>query len=219
MPSSRARLLVALLALATAAGKAGAQDSRPTPKATNDALREELLRRLKEDQAAHGEYLEWIKTRGWAPGKVAEDPAAILGKMREVERKNTAWLKEVVDRYGWPGTTLVGRDGADAAWILVQHADHDHLFQKRCVLLLREAVKRGEATGQHLAYLTDRVLNSEGRKQIYGTQLRIVDGKVVPKPIEEEADVDQRRADLGLVPLKDYLESSQKMLSPRKSPR
>jgi hypothetical protein len=94
----------------------------------------------------------------------------------------------------------------------VQHADHDRPFQKRCLALLEEAVKKGEATGEQLAYLTDRVRVGENKKQVYGTQLRWVDGKLRPQPIEDEANVDRRWKAVGLPPLADYLRLAEQAL-------
>jgi hypothetical protein len=98
----------------------------------------------------------------------------------------------------------VGADGAHAAWLLAQHADRDRPFQKRCLGLLQKAVKAGEASGQDLAYLTDRVRVGEGKKQRYGTQFRTVNGKMEPYPIEDEASVDRRRKEVGLGTLAEY---------------
>src|SRR5262249_26015067 len=118
-------------------------------------------------------------------------------------------MKEIVKQFGWPGKSLVGKNGANAAWILVQHADHDRAFQKQCLEFLQEAVKKGEATGEQLAYLTDRVRLGEKKKQVYGTQFRVVDGKIQPYPIQDQAEVDKRRKEVVLPPLADYLKVSQ----------
>ena len=40
---------------------------------------------------------------------------------------------------------------------------------------------------RYLAYLTDRVLCAEKKKQLYGTQLETVNNELVPKAIEDEA--------------------------------
>jgi|HubBroStandDraft_3_1064219.scaffolds.fasta_scaffold71532_2 hypothetical protein len=45
---------------------------------------------------------------------------------------------------GWPGRTLVGEDGAQAAWLLAQHADHNPDLQRAFLDALRDAVARGE---------------------------------------------------------------------------
>ncbi len=131
------------------------------------------------------------------------DPAAI-DELEEIDRKNTARMKEIVAAHGWPGKSLVGEEGASNAWLLVQHADLDHEFQKECLALMEEAVKKGEATPVNLAYLTDRVLVAEGKEQLYGTQFIEIDGQLVPQPIEDEENVDRRRAAVGLGTLDEY---------------
>ncbi len=109
-----------------------------------------------------------------------------------------------MDKYGWPGKSLVGKDGANAAWLLVQHADRDPAFQKRCLDLMKEAARKGEVSGQELAYLTDRVRVAQGEKQLYGTQFHTVDGRLVPQPIEDEPNVDKRRKEIGLSTMAEY---------------
>jgi hypothetical protein len=121
----------------------------------------------------------------------------------DVDVRNTARMKEIIAAYGWTGKSLVGAEGADAAWLLVQHADHDRAFQKQCLQLLDQAVQNGEADPRHLAYLTDRVRVAEGEFQVYGTQFRSF---TEPFPIEAAEQVDERRAQVGLEPLAEYAE-------------
>jgi hypothetical protein len=52
------------------------------------------------------------------------------------------------------------------------------------------------------------VLVAQGKKQMYGTQLSTKDSLVVAKPIEDSANVDKRRAEVGLYPLSVYIEVS-----------
>jgi hypothetical protein len=211
MALRRAALAAGVLTLGLIAAEPAAPQKS---KVANEELRQELLRRMQEDQAARAEAVEWMKKRA-VPGKAGKDEAPVVAKLIRIDAKNTQRMKEIVDRYGWPGKTLVGDDGANAAWLLVQHADHDHAFQKRCLALLKDAVKKHEASGQQLAYLTDRVLTGEGKKQVYGTQLHTVDGRLVPQPIEDEANVDRRRKEVGLGPLTEYLETARKMYGPK----
>lgn len=49
--------------------------------------------------------------------------------------------------------------------------------------------------------LTDDLLNGRGRKQRYGTNYEIRDGEWYPQPIEDEANVDARRREVGLLSL------------------
>lgn len=150
------------------------------------ALRDELLRRAADDQ------------------RVRTEAKLLALEAIMVDAANTIFMKDVVEKRGWPGRSMVGVDGANAAWILVQHADADPEFQRRCLALLEVAYSRQEATGQELAYLTDRVLVSEGKPQLYGTQFRRIGGELKPLPIKDEAHVDDRRREMGLSPLSDY---------------
>jgi hypothetical protein len=129
---------------------------------------------------------------------VVLDDQDTIAAMQAVDRANTARLREIVSAGGWPGQSLVGPDGAHAAWLLAQHADP--AFQEVCLPLLERAVEEGEATASELAYLTDRVLVHRGEPQLYGTQFRIRDGSAEPLPIADEETLDRRRADAGLEP-------------------
>ena len=54
-------------------------------------------------------------------------------------------MEEILDEYGWPGWSLVGEDGALAAWVLIQHADLRLPLQKRGLALLTAAVAANDA--------------------------------------------------------------------------
>lgn len=122
----------------------------------------------------------------------------------QLDLRHTRVMKKIIARYGWPGENLVGVMGSEAAWLLVQHADHDRDFQKKCLQLLEEAVEKEQARPQQLAYLTDRVCVGEGIPQVYGTQIGC--------PIADPEQVDERRLAVGLSTLSEYLERSKEML-------
>jgi hypothetical protein len=71
--------------------------------------------------------------------------------------------------------------------------------------LVRKAYVAGELQAQNYALLQDRVLVGDGKPQIYGTQFKIIGKELVPDPIEDESNVDQRRAEVGLPSLGEYL--------------
>ncbi|HVA46404.1 MAG TPA: DUF6624 domain-containing protein [Pirellulales bacterium] len=171
----------------------------------DEKLRQELLDRTQKDQAVRKELLS----------RTPDD--AEVQEMVQVDLDNTAWLKQVVESHGWPGNALVGEDGAFAAWLLVQHADLDPAFQKKCLGLLAKAVEKNDASPRNLAYLTDRVRVNEKKPQVYGTQFDLVGGKLKPKPIEDDAHVDDRRKQAGLEPLSEYLKSAEAALPPDKA--
>ena len=202
---------VVVLFLGTAAP--GRADDAP-PK--DEKLRAELVERADEDQKARKQFIDLqARPAGKDADAVKKEVEAATKKLQEIDARNTAWMKEVVDKHGWPGKSLVGKDGAMKAWLLVQHADQDRAFQKRCLPLLAGAVKKGEAGPEHLAYLTDRVKVADKEKQVYGTQFHEVGGKMEPYPIEDEADVDKRRKEVGLPPLAEYRKRIEELYKPK----
>lgn len=172
-------------------------------KPTKPELREQLLAKVEVDQKARFKLIEAMQ-KSAAEGKGNQPDMAVMQELMKVDAENRAWLIGVVEESGWPGKTQVGVDGAHAAWLLVQHADADPKFQRKCLDLMK-ALPQGEVSGTDIAYLTDRVLCAENKPQLYGTQLITVGDKMVPKEIEDEANVDKRRAELGMPPLAEYI--------------
>ena len=164
----------------------------------DSALRAELVSRLARDQAIRDTLVAELRATQTVPPELAT-------RMRAVDSSNTAWLQGVVARGGWPTRAQVGEDGVQAAFLLVQHADHDPAFQARMLPLLEQAVATGDARPGQFALLSDRVAKAQGRRQRYGTQSTITDGRVVIDPIEDSAHVDERRARMGLPPLAEYV--------------
>jgi hypothetical protein len=120
-------------------------------------------------------------------------------RMEEVHRRNAARLNEIIAKHGWPGYSLVGQDGAAAAWFIAQHAIGDPPFQRRCLELLREALTGGEVSPAQPAFLEDRISYFEGRPQIYGTQFEPDEhGLLRPYPIADPEQVNERRKAVGL---------------------
>jgi hypothetical protein len=161
-------------------------------------LARELVAMARADQDARRDWRDW---RG-EPEQAA--------RVERLDRAHTERMREVIHRHGWPGPGVAGRAGSRAAWLLVQHADHDPQFQRRCLGLLEEAAGRGQAEPRQVAFLTDRVLIHEGKTQRFGTQLRMEGGRLVPIAIEDPGGVDNRRRSVGLGPLEDYLRETER---------
>jgi len=168
-----------------------------------ESLRLELIKMEAEDQVFRCALIRWEQARD-KESPVSKGLRGLVDELSGVDVKNTARLKEVVAKHGWPGKSLVGEDGAFAAWLLVQHADADAAFQKQCLELMKPLLEKGEINKRNYAYLTDRVLVAEKKPQLYGTQFNSKDGEFIPFPIEDEANVDKRRQAMGLEPLAEY---------------
>lgn len=188
-------------------GNTQAQEAGNLP-VKEPALRRELLQRVEQDQAIRNELMS----------KGVEHPdKAILARMEAIDNANTERVRAIVRLYGWPSPELVGQDGAEAAFLIVQHADL--AFQKDMLPLVDKAYRVGGLSGQSYALLLDRVLVGEGKPQVYGTQAKRVEEwkgrEPALQPIEDEANVDKRRAEVGLPPLAEYREMLKRMYFPR----
>lgn len=159
----------------------------------NDSLRQWLLSLERRDQALREvpDLLDSVRV------------PAFTRRMRAADSANAAALMAIVDVHGWPTRSMVGTDGASAAFLIAQH--NANIQQTALARML--AVPRGEVNPSDLALLQDRVLVNAGKPQVYGTQLKASpDGKaLVFDSIADPADVDRRRADAGLYPLSVYI--------------
>jgi hypothetical protein len=168
-------------------------------------LRRELLAMVEADQAGRKQLM--------ALERGSPEAMALSKELIDLDKQHTQALKVAVAKYGWPGKSMVGEDGAQAAWLLVQHADLDVAFQKQALALMEPMVASGEVTAANYAYLYDRVAVAEKRPQRYGTQFG---DQGEPEPIEDEAHVDERRKQVGLGTMAEYREQMRKMYGPQK---
>lgn len=128
-------------------------------------------------------------------------------KMREIDRKNIKEIKKIVKEYGWPVKSLVGAKASARAWLLIQHADRDLKFQKMCLGLIKKAAKRHDVSKWQIAYLTDRILMNQKKKQIYGTQIKLnkKTKEIIPHSIKDSKNLDKLRKSFGLEPFEKYI--------------
>ena len=198
--------LIALCCLSPIATDSRAQTTNPH-SITNPALRNELLRMVEEDRAIRDALIK----------KGIDHPdKELLARMESIDKANTARMKVIIQQYGWPSHELVGKDGTDAAFLIIQHADY--AFQKKMLPRVKKAYQAKELSGQDYALLLDRVLVAEGKPQVYGTQAMPIsewkNKEPLLRPIEDEANVDKRRAEVGLMPLSEYRKFLKEMYFP-----
>ena len=128
----------------------------------------------------------------------------LMKEMQAIDDANTKRVTAIIDQHGWPGKSLVGRTGSLAAFLVIQHAENE--VQEKYFPLMKAAAEKGELSKANLALLEDRILTDKGQPQIYGSQLRQnpETGQMDFFPIADEANVDKRRAEVGLGPLSEY---------------
>lgn len=171
----------------------------------------ELLERYEVDQEVRKREFRGLKENM----QMAED-------MQRIDAENTARLHEIVKEYGWPTISMVGNRGSRAAFVLIQHADHDLAFQQNCLEMMIPLADKGEVRKKDVAFLTDRVWVGMGAPfvdgvptnpvvQVFGTQFHTDEkGEFGPWPIEDRENLDKRRAEYGLEPFAEYEEHMRK---------
>ncbi len=155
----------------------------------NEAFRLELIAMRAEDSQVRQELADSGELGG-----------TYVPRMEAVHIRNAERLKELIILNGWSDETAVGDDGAEAAWLIVQHAIGYPAFQRHCLHLMQESAKHGKIPKWHAAYLEDRIAMYEGRRQRYGTQWLDdpVDGRARPWQLEDSERVNEFRYAVGL---------------------
>jgi hypothetical protein len=166
----------------------------------DEALRIELEQMLESDQRHRAS----IRAASDEHGDESPQVQAMWQAQSAIDAENIARLVQIVEAGGWPGKRRVGPQAATAAFLVLQHADLEP--QQRFLPLLRQAVADGEAERSSLALLEDRVRVRNGLPQLFGSQLSwdAESGALRFDPIEDEINVDRRRAEMGLEPIGDY---------------
>jgi hypothetical protein len=130
-----------------------------------------------------------------AAGEINE---AFHPRLDEINRSNTSRLRQIIAIFGWPGITLVGDQGARAAWRVALYSYGEPAFMRQCRDLIDRASHQGDAPRWQFAMIDDRIRVYEGKPQRYGTQLRHGPNGVEPHPLENEARINSMRTQAGL---------------------
>jgi len=153
----------------------------------NKPLRAELLL-MKQTDLAHRENL--LKKGSLYDGYDVQ--------MEAIHLKNANRLSQIIEETGWPGKSLVGEDGASAAFMIAQHAISNPTLQRLFLKSLTEAADSGEATAIQRACLQDRILFNEGKPQQYGLLFDWNDDGEMFAHVDNIDAANERRKALGL---------------------
>ncbi|MFN7817634.1 MAG: DUF6624 domain-containing protein [Burkholderiales bacterium] len=128
---------------------------------------------------------------------------AIFDHMQVVDKANQARLDELVAQHGWPLAKDVGEKAVRGAFLVVQHGRLEYM--KRYESMIARSAERGDLPKWEFARFDDRLRMYAAMPQRYGTQVR-TDEKGIATfwQIEDEANVDKRRAEVGYGPLAEH---------------
>ncbi|MDX1684089.1 MAG: DUF6624 domain-containing protein [Saprospiraceae bacterium] len=164
-------------------------------------LSKELWKMKIKDQA----FYYHIRIANEKVGRESPLVSAIWELKRKLNDNNLKRIEEIIETHGWPKSSVVKGSAANAVFLVIQHADIE--TQKKYLPLMKEAANNGEASWSALALLIDRVNLREGRQQIYGSQIYMnEDGSYYVKDLKEPEYVNQRRKEVGLGPIQEYVQ-------------
>lgn len=138
-------------------------------------------------------------------GKESDEMKYFWELMAQQDSLNELEVVQIIEEKGWVGKSLVGGQANMTLWLVVQHAPLE--TQEKYLPLLRESVLKGESGGSHLALLEDRILMRNGKPQTFGSQITTDEktGNQVVYEIKDPEYVNQRRKEVGLGPIEDYV--------------
>lgn len=118
---------------------------------------------------------------------------------------NLIEVEKILDKKGWLGKNVIGRQGNSTLFLVIQHADIE--TQLKYLPMMRDAVKKGNASPGSLALLEDRTALRQGKRQIYGSQIHSdkETGEKYVAPLVDPENIDKRRAEVGLPPIANYI--------------
>jgi VWFA-related protein len=167
-------------------------DASPAPT-PNKKLKEELIKMAIKQR----ELLLQVVDKDQTKKKDQE-------KLNKTYDENLAKLCQLIKTHGWPTSAMVDQDGVLATFQLLKNAG-TYEFQRDLLPVIVAAIKKDPIQKTEFAALYDRLRVSAGMKQLFGTQAASVGGFLVIYPIEDEGRVDARRAEYGLGPIAEYM--------------
>jgi tetratricopeptide (TPR) repeat protein len=163
-----------------------------------------LAEKLWEMQARDQAYYYEIEIAEKKMGMNCPVALALWQAKEDLNNENVRELDSIIKVKGWPKVSEVGHLAAGSAFLIVQHSNLE--LQQKYLPVIKKLCEEKEADWQSYALMYDRVQVFQDKPQLYGSQLHYdtATKKSVFYPIEDEKNVDKRRAEMGMEPLEQY---------------
>lgn len=173
-----------------------------TKKPIKDLEYARILWRMRALDQAHYADLRLLERKIGRGSTVAR---TVWKQKNTINDQNQKELEALVEKRGWPKISEVGHSAADAAFLVIQHADHDK--QKKYLPVIEALCKQNEADWESYALMYDRVQTSENKPQKFGSQIKYNSETKKHElfPLLDAAKVDEWRKEMGMRPLADYV--------------
>ncbi len=157
----------------------------------NNELREKLISMTAAESKARQALTDGRRYDGYPDG------------LEELHIQHATKLFQIINEHGWPGKSLVEKDGATAAFNLARNAISRPELQKQFLKHLEEAVLTGEATAIQKACLQDCILFYQGNPQQHGMFFDWDESGELVVNVANVSQANERRKALGLKTLEE----------------
>ncbi|MFM9951910.1 MAG: OmpA family protein [Saprospiraceae bacterium] len=159
-----------------------------------------------KDQYYRGLETDFELAKGYIPDELDMGYYDFMKKMEEEEKKpnnHIEIMSDLIQKYGWPDPNILGKRLSEAPVYVILHSGNLAL-QKHWLPAVEQAFRDGKIEANWFAHVFDAVMREEKGVQRYGTayfanpedRLEYSIG-----PLEDEANVDSLRAEIGMPPL------------------
>lgn len=121
------------------------------------------LRELFDNEITETRKTEILKKHNLTQEQFEIEKWTLISK---IDSTNIKRIDKIIEKYGYPGKSLVGEPENTAAWYVIQHSTKIEKYFP----LIKKAGKKNELPKTLVAMMEDRLLVQQGKEQIYGTQ-------------------------------------------------
>ncbi|MBL7890190.1 MAG: hypothetical protein JNL24_11585 [Bacteroidia bacterium] len=165
-------------------------------KGINDSLVKEV-KRINDQFYLYSDSLRWAENK-YGKNTLMYERYVSLHSLNAL--KIFTDIDKIIQKFGYPGKTLVGEDYAIVFSIISQ--GNKKIKEKYYDLIIKAADEK-ELDWSDVAFFVDKVKVAKKEEQIYGTQFRYneTDFTTTYYPIKDKAQLNERRKKVGLTEL------------------
>jgi hypothetical protein len=174
----------------------------------NENLKKELIEIDNNDQALRRIYYiekNYLAKSDSLKKEYNVDDIGLKNILQEKIIKNDSLnmikIERIIEKFGYPGKSLVGESESIVAWEVIQHSNLE--IREKYLNILKNAVEQNEMKFEWYALTIDRILVDNNKPQKYGSQGHEVvlkknnEKKLIIWPIENAKDINKLRRRAG----------------------